>query len=236
MRKTSLVLYKRPEGHSEIVVTRVKPGDQERLAGQALDVMAHSYERQFEEEQALLTHGSAREEFNAESPSRLARQAERMGEYILRGSVYWLAYEGRYSNKDAVSAVGLAETSPSRPGLKKMGPFIPGLDRPNCFLNDLAVVPGDNDIASCLLHTALADYGEKAKVLADVLPGQESFYTQNEFTLLTSDEFEETKTLSIGSSRMRTLRYGAAAVSGVREALLFHHPWLEDRLEEAVNS
>lgn len=226
MKRSETILFRGDDTREELLISRVLDTQVKRYAQPILRVMGIAYERQFGQELGILPEGMARQHFNHLSPSRVNQQADRMAAYMELGSQYWVASTGRYA-RSPHDIIGIVKVSPSRPGWRtRLGITPPSLD--NCYVNDIAVSQPRTGVGSALLHTALHDFGPNRRVVADVLPGSETFFRT---AGLEAPEPQPTglEAVEIGERTLQTTRFEALGVMAVRQSLETVHGWLAER-------
>lgn len=223
----------RPDGEksAEFTVRRVWPQYAYKYVGGISIVMTIAYARQFEDvEDNLLPSGTAQKHFKPDDENYQQNvRLERMKRYMEeQGSAYWVAFSGsRGYNDRQQNMLGVVKTSPSRPGIRKLGKVFSSIDNPNCYVNDLAVVEPGKGLGSTLLSIAMKDYDPKRKVVADVLPGSEGFFEQRGFQVTGSQS-----DLEIGDDKLGVIRFEAPRIQTVQNAIVERLPWVEQPVEE----
>lgn len=222
MNKIESALYRAGDGRPELLVTRLQPQQLRYYAQPILRILGVAYERQLEDDFAMLEPGTARRHFNHLSSHRVQEQADRMTRSTINGSVYWVAQRSRYVRGPG-DIIGMAKLTPSRPGWRtRLGITPQSMD--NCYINDIAVTEPRIGVGSALLHTALTDYGVRRTVVTDVLPGAEPFF-RNAGMGATGYCPESLRVGSVDIMMERFQAYGAGAV---RRTLEQNHAWLAD--------
>lgn len=173
-------------------------------APDVLRVMRIAYSQHDQNHLVNLTGGAVWDHF---SDSRTPQQSERMFRAMQEdGSVYWRTRILPPKLRDPVQMVGVAKTTPSLPRLgKALANIAPSLDRPNCYLNDLAVVTPRRYLGTMTLYAALRGWPTARHVVADVVPGTEGFFEKYGF----SPKGRPNHGLVIGNTNVPLTRYEA---------------------------
>lgn len=211
------------KGGELITVDYLWPDQMSGLAKPLLEAMATAYGT-LEGDEGLLPDGAALSHFNFNDEQRVSDQLARMRKSSAGrdGSAYRAA--SRQVHQEA-EIVGLVKTTPSRPNARqrvaRFSPFT-GADRPNCYVNDIAVTESRRHIGSLMLGAAMAGYSFGRLIVADVIEGQEAFFERTGFVA--------SKTLSeplvISGIKLPLVRY--EAVIGDVNAILLERLKLAD--------
>jgi ribosomal protein S18 acetylase RimI-like enzyme len=215
------------DSHSMISIERVTAKKAHNSAPLIQSILLAAYEQRFEREIPLLSPGAVRQHlFDPKDPDFVAAQEQLISEGLDNGVTYWKA-----SQTDASEdIIGVAKTSPSRP--RSLNP-IRWFDPPNCFLNDIDVLPrvAGQSVGSALMYVALSDFEDDRRVVLH------AFYKNKP----TNDWFERLGFVAsavaiadfeVGEERIPQIQYEALAISGVKAELVRQRPWLAQALTD----
>ncbi len=206
-----------------VVVAKILPDQIPAYAPHVLRTITGAYARQFEQDTEILPYGTSRDHFKPDDEESYSTQAARMHRYMNRsGSAYWVALSDSFEGPEQ-TLLGMAKASPSRQGIRKVGKFISTIDRPNCYINDIAASVPRQRVGSALLFAAINDYEPSRLVVADVLPGTEAFFEQYGFNA----KHELKEPFIIGGVALALVRY-EAQLGDIKDALVEKSPWLAE--------
>lgn len=213
----------------------------EEVADRAKDIagiLFRGYTNQFEHQLRVLPSGTIKTHLaDPTDNTSVSRVAGRVRNAMRGGSSYWLAFEA--ANED--QPVGLAKTTPSRSWVRRHLVPDPTRDgkRPNAFLNDVIVDPGDlgapldsngnmqgKRLGTVLTVAALwGDYRQDRTVVSDLFAVSDVVNKKFFYAMGFHPVDRETEALQIGPHQLAYQRV-EATVGDIMGNAFTRYPWM----------